>query len=160
MDKSVVDLLLEDGGQTASVHGTVDTGAPSALTLDISIARRLGLPNLGSFSRSWGWGAGPWTYYRTIIDKISIPGSPGCFLKNVYAEYGPYTETFKEDFLLGEGFLRAFPGLSFSILPDGKVMMDCSGQYATPLVSGWTLGGAVAGFAAAAIGLPYLLKKL
>jgi hypothetical protein len=160
MDRSVGNLVLENGGQTASIHGTIDTGAPSPLILDTSIAQRLGLPNLGSFSKSWGWGLGPWTYYRTIIDQISMPDSPGCVLKNVYAEYGPYRATFEEDFLLGEGFLRAFPGLSFSILPDGTVKMDCSSLYAAPLVNAWTLGGAVIGFAGAAILLPSLLKRL
>lgn len=157
MSESVADLIIENRGQKETFTGRVDTGAPGALVVDTSVAQRLNLPDLGVYLKPWGWGAGSWNYHPTIIDQISMPGS-GCVLKNVYAEYGPFKEIYKSDFLLGEGFLRAFPELAFTINPDGSVSMEC-GAYTSPLLSPWTLGGAAVGFVGASVALAALLKK-
>lgn len=160
-----LEVVLRNGDRTVTGVVEVDTGWPDAFSLTEKVGRELGLQYLGAARDvTTGWGDYIGKFAPTIIDEIAVADSPGCVLQNVYGEFGGNEKfaRYREGFIgfIGDGFLRRLPKSYMHFSSDGKFHLTCGKKYSPPLISFWTLGGIAAGFAGAAIGLPYLLKKL
>lgn len=160
-----LEVVLRNGDRTTTGVVEVDTGWSGAFGLTEKIGRELGLSALGPASdKTTGWGDYIGKFVPTIIDEIAVSDSPGCVLRNVYGEFGGNEKfaKYREGFIgfIGDSFLRTLPKSYMHFSPDGKFHLTCGKKYNPPLISGWTLGGIAAGFVGAAIGIPYLLRKL